>query len=244
MRSGSSRTLQTRAVAIRSLSIFVLSGCRATTENVVTYGGQLPRPQRIVVYDFTSTPGDVQLQSGLGGRIKESMREAEGASLADQQTKLQQDIMRLMTAQLVQEIGKLGLGVPVQSAKTAGPVTEGQLSVEGQFLTIDEGNRTRRLVIGFGAGASHVRIAVQMLETIAGQHRLVEDFYTNASSSRKPGFGPMAGVGAVAGAASVVAAGIGLGTTALMGPQDAESDTKQAAVAITKELARFFAKQG
>jgi hypothetical protein len=29
-----------------------------------------------------------------------------------------------------------------------------------------------------------------------------------------------------------------------MGPQDAESDTKQAAVAIAKELARFFAKQG
>jgi hypothetical protein len=245
MRSGSFRTLQTRAVAIRSLSLFVLSflsGCRATTENVVTYGGQLPRPQRIVVYDFTSTPGDVQLQSGLGGRIKESMREAEGASLAEQQTKLQQDLMRLMTAQLVQEIGKLGL--PVESAETAGPVTEGQLSIEGQFLTIDEGNRTRRLVIGFGAGASHVRIAVQMLETIAGQHRLVEDFYTNASSSRKPGFGPMAGVGAAAGAATAVTAGVGVGTTALMGPQDAESDTKQAAVAITKEVARFFAKQG
>ena len=114
-------------------------------------------------------------------------------------------------------------------------MTEGQLSIEGQFLTIDEGNRTRRLVIGFGAGASHVRIAVQMLETIAGQHRLVEDFYTNASSSRKPGFGPtMAGVGAVAGAASAVTAGVGLGTTALMGPQDAESDTKQAALRSPK----------
>ena len=48
------------------------------------------------------------------------MREAEGASLAEQQTKLQQAIMRLMTAQLVQEIGKLGL--PVESAENAGPV--------------------------------------------------------------------------------------------------------------------------
>ena len=245
MKTALFRTLRIRGVAIRTAAMFlfgVLIGCRASTENVMTYGGQLPRPQRIVVYDFTSTPGDVQLQSGLGGRIKESMREAEGASLTEQQTKLQEDIMRLMTAQLVQEIGKLGL--PVESAETAGPVTEGQLSIEGQFLTIDEGNRARRLVIGFGAGASHVRIAVQMLETIAGQHRLVEDFYTNASSSRKPGFGPMAGVGAAAGAASALTAGVGLGTTALMGPQDAESDTKQAAVAITKELARFFARQG
>ena len=91
----------------------------------MTYGGQLPRPQRIVVYDFTSTPGDVHLQSGLGGRIKESMREAEGASLAEQQTKLQQDIMRLMTAQLVQEIGKLGL--PVESAENGGPSDRGPI---------------------------------------------------------------------------------------------------------------------
>ena len=97
--------MRRRVLAISNLVILVLvtvTGCRATTENVVTYGDQLPRPQRVVVYDFTSTPGDVQLQSGLGGRIKESMREAGGASLAEQQTKLQQDIMRLMTAQLVQ----------------------------------------------------------------------------------------------------------------------------------------------
>ena len=248
MRSRLFETLQTRAVAIRALGILVVSvvliGCRATTENVMTYGGQLPRPQRIVVYDFTSTAGDVHLQSGLGGQIKESMKEAEGESVTAQQTKLQQDIARLMTTQLVQEIRKLGLGLPVDSAEMAGPVTEGQLSIEGQFLTIDEGNQTKRLVIGFGKGASHVRIAVQVLETIAGQHRLVEDFYTNANSSPKPGFGPMAGVGAAVGAARAATAGAGVGTTAIMGAQDAEGDTKEAATAITKELARFFAKQG
>ena len=53
------------------------------------------------------------------------MREAEGASLAEQQTKLQQDIVRLMTAQLVQEIRKLGL--PVESAEMAGPVDRGAI---------------------------------------------------------------------------------------------------------------------
>ena len=126
MRSGLFETLQTRAVALRALGILVVSvliGCRATTENVMTYGGQLPRPQRIVVYDFTSTAGDVHLQSGLGGQIKESMKEAEGESVTAQQTKLQQDIARLMTTQLVQEIRKLGLGLPVDSAEMAGPVT-------------------------------------------------------------------------------------------------------------------------
>ena len=89
-----------------------------------------------------------------------------------------------MTTQLVQEIRKLGL--PVESAATAGPVARPTLDIEGQFLTIDEGNRTRRLVIGFGAGASHVRVAVQVFETAEGQHRLVEDFYASAASSRTP----------------------------------------------------------
>src|SRR5262249_31720325 len=104
----------------------MVASCRATTQNVVTYGDQsLPRPQRVVVYDFTSMPGDVQLQSGLVGRIKEEMRAAEGTSVAEQEVKLQQEIARMMTTQLVQEIRKLGL--PVESAATAGPVMEGQL---------------------------------------------------------------------------------------------------------------------
>jgi hypothetical protein len=118
----------------------------------------------------------------------------EGTSVTEQQVKLQQEIARIMTTQLVQEIRKLGMAV--EAAAMAGADTESQLSIEGQFLTIDEGNRTRRLVIGLGAGASHVRMAVQVFETVAGQQRLVEDFYTNANSSRKPGFGPMAGAAA------------------------------------------------
>jgi Domain of unknown function (DUF4410) len=233
-------TLPILNVAI--LALVIITGCRATTQEVVTYGNQLPRPQRVVVYDFTSTPGEVHLESGLVGRLEEHIRTQEGTPMAEQEAKLQAAITRIMTAQLVQEIRKLG--VPVESAAAAGPVTEGELSIEGQFLTIDEGNRARRLVIGLGAGASHVRVAVQVLETIAGQHRLAEDFYTNANSSRKPGFGPMAGAGAAAGAATAVTAGIGLGATVLMGPQDAENDAKQAAVAVTRELAQFFAKQG
>ncbi len=40
----------------------------------MTYGGQLPRPQRIVVYDFTSTSGDVHLQSGLLGLLADLAR--------------------------------------------------------------------------------------------------------------------------------------------------------------------------
>src|SRR5262245_35370893 len=145
------------------LVLLAITGCRATTENVSTYATQLPRPQLIVVHDFVTRPGEVHLQSGLIGRLKEEVSASQGTPVAEQEAKLQDEITRIMTVQLVQEIGKLGL--PATSAAAAGAVTGPVISVEGQFLTIDEGNRARRLLIGLGAGASHVRTAVQVFET-------------------------------------------------------------------------------
>jgi len=247
MRSHETRAARRRrrGLGVGGLALFVLlavTGCRATTQNVSTYATQLPRPQLIVVHDFVTRPGEVHLQSGLIGRLQEDVSAYRGTPVAEQEAKLQDEITRIMTLQLVQEVGKLGL--PVTSAAAAGAVTGPVISVEGQFLTIDEGNRARRLLIGLGAGASHVRTAVQVFETNGGQHRLVEDFYTNANSSKKPGLAVTGGAGAAVGAATAVTAGVAAGTTVMAGRQDAESDAKEAAVAVTKELAKFFAKQG
>jgi len=247
MRSYETRAahLRWRGLAAAGLAVFVVvaaTGCRTSTQNVSTYATQLPRPQLILVHDFVSRPDEVHLQSGLIGRLKEEVRAAEGTPVAVQEAELQDEITKAMTTQLVQEIGKLGL--PVTSAAAAGAVTGPVLSIDGQFLTIDEGNSARRLLIGLGAGASHVRTAVQVFETNGEQHRLVEDFSTNANSSKKPGLAVMGGAGAAVGAATAVTAGVAAGTTVIAGKQDAESDAKEAAVAVTKELAKFFAKQG
>ena len=93
-------------------------------------------------------------------------------------------------------------------------------------MTVDQGNRLRRAVVGFGAGASEVRTIVQVFETTNDGRRLVEDFYTTVKSSRKPGFGPMAGAGAAAGTAATsvaVSAGVGLATAH---SQTVEGDAK------------------
>src|SRR5262245_691250 len=202
-----------RRLAIATLAILfvaAVTGCRTSTENVTTYGDRLPMPQLVVVHDFTANPGEVHLQGGLIGRVVEQVRAAEGTSVTQQEAKLRQEIAQLMTTELVKEIQKLGM--PVASAATAAPVTGPVVTVEGQFLTIDEGNQARRLLIGLGAGASEVRTAVQVFEAIGGQQRLVEDFYTNARSSKKPGVAVMGGAGAAVGAATAVTAGVGVGT--------------------------------
>ena len=118
------------------------------------------------------------------------------------------------------------------------------LSIEGQFVSVNEGNRLRRMVVGFGAGASEVRTLVQVYETTPEGRRLVEDFYTTVKSSIKPGMGPMAGVGAAAGRAAtsaMVSGGVGIATERSQG---VDGDAKHTAEEITKTLKKFFVEQG
>src|SRR5215468_2748619 len=66
----------------------IMAGCRASTQDVVTYQqGQLPRPVLVLVHDFTSMPGEGQLDTGIGARLRQRL---EGTSLTEQQVELRQ----------------------------------------------------------------------------------------------------------------------------------------------------------
>src|SRR2546428_6872216 len=77
---------------------------------------------------------------------------------------------------------------------------------QGQFLTIDEGNRLRRMVIGFGVGGTDLRTKVQVYQGTEAAPLLLQEFEAKAESSKKPGMGPMVGVGAAATSAASAAA--------------------------------------
>lgn len=69
------------------------------------------------------------------------------------------------------------------------------LEIEGQFLSIDEGNRTKRVVIGLGAGRTDVKTLVQVYDARFGTRRLLEKFDADAKSGRKPGMAEMMAAG-------------------------------------------------
>ena len=222
------------------LGLLALAACaRTSVENVDVRAAGLPKPQLVVVHDFGVSPSAVALDTAIGSRLLEAVR---GNPEAEEQQKIGQEVARIVTENLVTEINKLGISaVP---ADKAGPVAPPSLAIEGHFVTVDQGNRLRRAVVGFGAGASEVRTLVQVFETTADGRRLVEDFYVTVKSSRKPGVGPMAGVGAAAGRAATsaaVATGVGIATAH---SQTVEGDAKQTADEIAKVLKKFFAEQG
>ena len=238
------RTVVTSAgpwLTLGVMALAAMAGCaRVSTENVQRATDRLPRPALILVHDYQVSHDDVHLDSAVTSRVK---RAVTGTPEAEDQLKVEQEVSRALTTTLVDEIRKLG--IRTEPATMAAPAAGPTLVIEGQILSINEGNKTRRLVIGLGAGASEVRTLTQVYEVTGGDaHRLIEDFYTTTKSSRKPGVGPMAGIGAAAGRAAssaVVSGGVGVATAL---SQTVEADAKHGAKQIAKELAKLFVQQG
>jgi len=228
-------------LALAVMALIVMAGCaQVRTESVEKSTDRLPRPQVILVYDYQVSRDEVQLDSAISSRVERSVK---GTPEAENQLKVEQEVSRALTTTLVDEIRKLG--IRAEPARMASPVAWPTLSIEGQIVSINEGNKAKRLVIGLGSGASEVRTLTQVYGVTSGdEHRLVEDFYTTAKSSRKPGFGPMAGVGAAAGLAAsraAVAGGVGAATAL---SQTVEADVQHGAKQIAKDLAKLFVEQG
>jgi uncharacterized protein DUF4410 len=240
-KTGSVMSSAAAGLSVAAIALAVMAGCaRISTEHVQKSIDVLPRPQLILVHDYQVSPNEVQLDGALSSRIE---RAVKGTPKVEDQLKVEQEVSRVLTTTLVDELRKLG--IPVEPATIASAVAGPTLSIEGRIVSIDEGNKAKRLVIGLGAGASEVRTLTQVFETTSADgHHLIEDFYTTAKSSRRPGLGPMAGAGAAAGLAAsqlAVAGGVGVATSL---SQTVEADVKHGAKQIAKELAKFFVSQG
>jgi hypothetical protein len=166
----------------------------------------LPRPARVVVFDFTTGPADVQLLSS-------PRREAERALWLSQEQPdlLAEAVADRLATRLVEDIRSLGL--PTERVAGAAPPEVNDLVIEGDFVRIDEGSRVRRFVIGFGVGATELRTQVRVFQVTAEGWKPVQQFETVATGSRLPGAGFGTAAGAAAGtlaASAGISAGLGV----------------------------------
>ena len=228
------------AALLVGLTLLLVTGCaRTSVQDVRVMATSVPRPNLVLVYPFAVTSEAVTLSGGLLSRAMEAV---ENTPEAQQRAQVAQQVTQVLAQKLAKRIQDLGLPAEMASAST--PAGTSTLSIEGHILSIDEGNPTRRMVIGLGAGSSEVRTLVQVYSTTSGGRRLVEDFYTTVKSSRKPGMAETMGAGAAAGRVAESAA-VGVGVTALTAhSQTVEGDAEAAAKAIAKQLSKFFFDQG
>ena len=234
------------AIAIFASLGFSLIGCGTATispEQTASANVAIQRPDKIVVYDFAVSAENVTENQG-------PLQKAYRAVAEDQD---QQSASRLATGQkaahdlsedLVKQLQDLGFNaenLPIGTAPGGNA-----LVINGQFLSADEGNRARRLIIGFGAGASKLETQVTVSNvTAGGTLNQLLSFQTYADSGKMPGAAVTMGAGAAAQGASAAttAAGAATGAAKTYGSMLstlADKTSKQ----INAYLSQYFASQG
>ncbi|MBV9653740.1 MAG: DUF4410 domain-containing protein, partial [Acetobacteraceae bacterium] len=179
---------------------------------------------------------------GIGPRIEREMS-GGGGSQYGAKYKTAAEVQSAIAETLVDEIRKMGLNAERASRGTV--PQPGDAVVQGQIESINEGNRTRRLAIGFGAGKSAVEANAALYLTGPDRMvRLLQSYDADSNSGRKPGFG--------LGAASAAGGG-SLAPAAISGAMGVHSEATRTGVAgegqrlaerLSYNLGQFFAQQG
>ena len=169
-------------------SICLSMGCASTKviDRQQLVNEKLPRPDHILVYDFAATPEDIPTDSSLAGKYDEHST-PQTAEQIDAGRKIGADIAE----QLVEEINNMGM--PVERASISATPQINDIVIRGYLLSIDEGSSDKRIMVGFGSGASELDVAVEGYQMTDQGLRKLGSGTVDADGSKTPGVaGPLA----------------------------------------------------
>ena len=221
--------------------VTVLAGCAPTeVQTLMQYNGPLPRPLMVVVKNFSVSPNDVKLDSGVVGKVETLVK---GESRTQEEIAIGQAASESFAKNILEQVQDLG--IPATRGDQQ-PVVGGTiLEIRGQLVSIDEGNMAEREVIGFGAGRNSVKSYIQVYQVTPENHLLVAEYETTAKSGYKPGLAVTMGAGAIAGHLATSAA-VG-GTMSVVSEgflSTVNADADRTAKDLKKKLDLLFEEQG
>ena len=221
-------------------ALVVAAGCAKLTihERQEYKGGKIPRPAHIWVYDFASTSAEVPANSALAGQNLE-----HATPQTAEQIEAGRKAGAIIAAQLVEDIR--GMGLPAEQASIRAKLEVNDLVIKGYILSIDEGDATKRVAIGFGSGSSELKAAVEGFQVTAQGLRKLGGGSGTSGGDQKPG----AGLGVVALAATANPAGLIVGTGVkaygeYSGSSKAEGRARAVATEIAEKIKPKFQEQG
>jgi len=195
--SKGSKDVSKLTIALPLAAILSLSACasqnamtgEAKIERVSSYqGGVLPKPDQVLVRDFRMAPEVITIDDSMSARLHSHLNLLTGAGEGDQSSSqaVAQQVQATFSKALLTELKK----GHVSARPEAGYAPAGHnLIVRGEFTGIDEGNRSKRVMVGFGRGASDVQAHVTLLLTgrDGAPPVVVSEFTVNSESGQKPG---------------------------------------------------------
>ena len=202
-----------------------------------SYDGQqrLPKPERVVVYDFSISKSVVQTDRmpGIRQRMANAHSSEDAATVAGEQ--VDKEITKDLLSGLQKRLKASGIGVEMGTPEMAIPGNA--IVVHGTITKLNQGHRLRRGSVGLGAGASDVETECQISIQADGKTVLLSELTTKAKSGKKPGMAGTMG----AGAAPAVAAGV---TGATAHKSTAQGDAARTGSALAKHITKLMTAQG
>jgi hypothetical protein len=194
-----------------------------------------------VVTDFAITPDQVRLDSGVRA---EFLRAESGQPMSALEMQAARVAQAALDDTLAAQLASYGL--PVQRLPAGAVPPPGTLLVQGQIISVNEGNRTRRRLIGLGAGKSSVSADAQLYYvTDPMQPRFLKSFTGTADSGRMPGGAETMGAGAAADRLTTSAAMTGAAHAGTEERRDSDqSNADKLAQALARQIGTFAAGQG
>lgn len=194
----------------------------------------LPRPDKIRVFDFRVSPEVVEIDESAAARLQRRRLQRTGSGGADSPETIAQQVLSDFASVLVTELQKTPI-TAVRSMNADAPVEKNTLIVYGEFTSIDQGNKSKRIMIGFGRGASDVQAHVTVSLMTTPQPILVSEFNLKSESGKKPGAAATMGTGSAAVGAAAGSAGDTRATV--------EADASRMAKAVAKQVEELMTSQ-
>jgi hypothetical protein len=219
------------------IAVLLATGCASTKvkQDRLVYD-QLPRPGRIAIFDFTATPTDLPGDSVLASSAPAAPPTAEQAALA-------RDLGNGITTQLIDSIREMGL--PAERGLPGATLQVNDIVIRGYLVSVQQGNTTKRMTLGFGSGGSELTTLVEGYQVTAQGLRKLGSGTADATGNKTPG--------AAVGGASWLITGSPVGLIAAggmkiygeaSGSAKVEGRAKQTAKEIAKRLKGRFVEEG
>jgi hypothetical protein len=213
------------------LAFVAVAGCAsaAVTERQRYEGEKLARPDRIIVYDFTADPADVPPESAFAAQM------AGARAPAPQQVALGRRLGAQVARDLVADLRAMGLpAVPAAGQPAPRP---DDIVLRGYFVSVDEGSASKRVLVGFGSGASDLSTAVEAYQMTTEGLRPLGRGQIRSEGGELPGMiVPLAVVAATASPIGLIVGGTAKATSELTGSETIEGAAERTATEIAAQL--------
>ncbi len=206
-------------------------GAKITVTPVAVYTGSspLPKPQKILIYDFAVNPDDVQVDK------VQALRPRHLLTGDKSQDSVAADAGKKYYAELVKALEKTG--IPVEHVAIGTAPTDNAVVIQGSFTSLKEGTKAERDSIGMGTGNADVQTKVDVHLKTPSDTILLSQFQTDTQAAKNVG-------SAVPVAAGMNPAAVAAKSTIGDRKKTLDAYASKSADAAAKEIFKSMAAQG